>query len=157
MDFKEKVKSMSAKEIILAMVESLIPPPAIKIDMETYGRVDTKTIFGIPIPFTRICYGCAATNTICKIAGKKFDASNIESSYDKAKLINSDVQFLTVFEKAIDALRRGDIYLYNKLARDHGFAAIKENYDTVLKYLDNNYTKADLDGYIQLANIQENK
>ena len=60
-NFKEKVQAMSAKEIIMAMVEGL-RNPVTKIHMGTYGKVEGD-----------VCYGCAATNAICKIGKISLD------------------------------------------------------------------------------------
>lgn len=69
MNFKQKVQSMTAKEIIMAMVESLIPPPLIKVDMGTFGTTEitkpaTKFLGWTLRKAESICFGCAATNTI---------------------------------------------------------------------------------------------
>ena len=140
--FKEKVQSMTAKEIIMAMVEGL-QSPAVKVDMDTFGSVKGG-----------ICFGCAATNTVCKISGKVFDGYNIWDVIDRGILINSDPDFLDLFESAIDALRQGGTTaIYNSYAKDAGFATIEYNSDR-LPFLTKTYTPANLQAYIILANAQ---
>lgn len=142
MNFKEKVQSMTAKEIIMAMVESL-KHPVVKIDMMTFGEGEGD-----------ICYGCAATNTICKISDKIFTPYHIRNITARAYFINCDKYFLSAFEDAIDCLRSGNVDGYNNIAKICHFASIKIN-DTLLPYLDNSYTNEDLEPYIQLAEFQD--
>jgi len=139
MVFKEKVQSMTAKEIILAMVDGL-ENPLVRVNMDTYGYKDSQGF----------CFGCAATNTICKIGGIKdlkqleFDDEDIEPDVpgilkrfnfpeDSVLRIwslweipdaHEDSLFLRGFETAIDALRQGLIEEYNYYAGEHGFAQI---------------------------------
>lgn len=146
--FEEIVKSLTSKQIIMAMVDSLTPPPTIKIDMETYGvvRWDDDN--------NPICYGCAATNTICKISGKVFTSDNVGRTEDRAIFINSSKDFLDSFELAIDCLRRGDAIAYNYYAEEGKFACI-ENFDKIaLTKLTNDYTLNDLKSYKKLAKAQ---
>jgi len=53
MNIIEKIKSLTPKEVIMAMVEGLQNPKT-KIKMSTYGYKDGNNI----------CYGCAATNCL---------------------------------------------------------------------------------------------
>lgn len=57
MNFKEKIRNLTAPEIIRAMVEGL-KNPAVKIQMATFGTVANG-----------VCYGCAATATIAHLMG----------------------------------------------------------------------------------------
>ena len=139
--FKEKVQSMTVKEIIMAMVEG-VQNPSVNLDMATYGSARNG-----------ICFGCAATNTVCKISGKVFDIDNIRGVIDRSILINCDASFLELFENAIDALRQGRIDVYNDDAWNPGFATIEYN-GIQLPHLTSNYTPADLQAYINLANAQ---
>ena len=143
MSFKEKVQAMTAKEIIMAMVEGL-QNPVIAVNMDTFGMIENN-----------ICYGCAATNTVCKISGKVFDAESIDWRGARAELVQSRIDFLRHFEAAIDSLRKGYIWAYNGRAEEIGVAQINFNYETDLPYLDNNYTPEDLQAYINLANAQK--
>ena len=145
-NFKEKVQAMSAKEIIMAMVEGL-RNPVTKINMGTYGEVDDG-----------VCYGCAATNAICKI-GKisldeflKIDPCNSMQGFTKNL---DDRKFIDYFENAINYLRRNYIREYNAYADIIGIAKIVITDGHILPYLDDGYTEEDLQKYVKLANLQE--
>lgn len=161
--FESIVKGMSAKEIIMAMVDSLTPPPVINIEMNTFGTAEriveqekTKFLWWTvkPEKYKFICYGCAATNTICKIAGKTFDPSNIGSRTKRADFLNANFDFLEIFENAIDYLRRGHVKMYNDNARQIGIAEINNVLLKNVPYLANDYTIDELDVYRELANAQ---
>jgi hypothetical protein len=103
MTFKQKVRAMSAKQIIMAMVEGLENPTTDFIKMSTWGHKDSKGV----------CYGCAATNAICRIAGKNFEY-NLQRSDDEGSTrilgsIEEDNPFISTFENAIDSIRCGSI------------------------------------------------
>lgn len=150
MTFEEKVRSMTAKEIILAMVESL-EHPIINVDMDVWGEARPKRALGL-IPFGKpVCFGCAATNTLCKIANVKFTTENIEDG--RADAVNGNEQFVDRFESAIDCLRQGHISSYNCFASAHGFSLIKD-VGIKLPCLKNSYTKKQLNVYRQLAEQQ---
>ena len=147
------------------MVESLIPPPIIEIDMNTFGESRTvpnnvfnkthlfkNTLFQLKLPTKEICFGCAATNSICRISGKTFNKNNIFSVQTRAEFIGTDKNFLKTFEEAIDNLRYGRLNSYNMLADKIGIVNIKKN--GYLKPLFNDYKKEDLNCYIKLANSQ---
>jgi hypothetical protein len=142
--FEEIVRSMSAKDIILAMVESLRDPCVI-LNMSTYGEVSLSN---------GKCYGCAATNTICRISGIKFTSENLESLNDRASAVNSDRKFLDNFESAIDDLRKGNIETYNDIADRIDIAKINDDGDISLPYIKTNFREDELDQYIKLANEQ---
>jgi hypothetical protein len=152
--FDEKVKSMSAKEIIMAMVDGL-RNPSTKVDMGTFGRADVIKFLGITLKAT--CYGCAATNTICNISGKKFAPNNIKGSKDKAIFIDGSRDFVAHFEESIDCLRRGEIQWYNYLAKSEGFAQIKAKPGLNLPQLNSKDYLENLDHYVELANYQDEK
>ena len=120
MNFEQKVKSMSAHDIIMAMVEGL-KNPSIGIEMQSYG-----------ICKDNICYGCAATVTVMNIADVTFNESTIKQ--DKhCKAVGSSFGFLASFEDAIDMLRRGNVKLYNIIAKHNGFATIKQWHIPILQ------------------------
>lgn len=154
-NFAATVRAMSAKEIILAMVESLQNPVTV-INMGTFGYTETADTEDT------ICYGCAATNTICKIAGidnKKdflyyWDEAFCDWSYDK---LATNYDFMYSFERAINYLRCGIIDLYNIEAKSIGIAVIKCPPVLVLELpiLTNNYSPEELQAYIRLAEYQE--
>lgn len=151
MKFEDKVKSMKAYEIIQAMMKSL-ENPTVKLDLTTYGEVKEKNIMGL---FKReVCYGCAATNTICQISGIKLNVNNISFRSNRSQAINSDYNFLESFEYAIDSLRRGDITNYNHYAEKHGFAKIVPHPTISMPELENGFTKTQLGTYAILALYQ---
>lgn len=141
---KQKIQSMTAKEIILVMVEGL-ENPTTKIDMGTYGTVMTTD------KRKEVCYGCAATNAICKIGD--YTTNDLLKVDGKPTLIKFSMA-LSHFESAINALRQGDIQLYNKYARLGKFAIIKVLPDFRLPILQDRYTKKQLAVYKKLADIQ---
>lgn len=151
MTFEEKVRAMTGAEIILAMVKGL-KNPKVKVDMYSYGcyRVE-KFFFGL---FSRkVCFGCAATNTICQISGKTFSSADIEDYLCKAEKVNSGTHFLGLFESAIDSLRTGDIKGYNEHARKIGISLIVLTVE--LSFLGDNHTLEELKLFEYLANSQE--
>jgi hypothetical protein len=143
-NFKETVQAMSAKEIIMAMVDGL-KDPVTKIDMYTYGEVKNG-----------ICYGCAATNVICKI-GEISEEEFLEVEPDTSMLAfgrsSEDRGFLDRFEEAINSLRKGNIDSYNLRAKGIGIATIKYGIQE-LPRLENDYTGWELMKYVELANLQ---
>lgn len=146
MTFQEKVRSMSAKEIIMAMVEGLRNPKC-EINMLTFGDVYEKEEGKF------ICYGCAATNTIMQISGVVLTKDNISDVDDRANAINSDYYFLDMFESAIDSLRCGHITSYNSMAEDCGIAKLISTSYLLLPFLVDNYTEEQLQEYVDFANL----
>lgn len=106
---EEKILSMSFKEILLAMIDS-IENPVTELDMTTFGfkKLDK-------------CYGCAATNTICKIGNLNPLEELYPYRYGKNKY-SACSSIISNFEKAIDFLRQGAIDMYNVHAYRGGFA-----------------------------------
>lgn len=100
-----KIKSMSAKEIILAMVDGLMNPVT-KIDMYTFGWYEDG-----------ICYGCAATNAICRIGMLDPEVELLSISGPKYRKYSD---LISGFEDAVDCLRNGYIKRYNSLAQKYG-------------------------------------
>lgn len=157
MRFSDKVKRMSAAEIIMAMVKGL-ENPSVKVDMHTFGTSRKESLF-FGLFKKDVCYGCAATNTICKIANVKFNRITIqyrdlavnEEKYQSQK----EKEFIYLFERAIDELRRGSISDYNILANAIDIAIITNKDSICLPYLDNNYTRKDLGILEQLAKSQD--
>lgn len=150
MAFKEKIQSLTAKEIILFMVEGL-KNPEIEIDMCTFGDVKVVSKW-LGLIKKRKCFGCAATNTICKITGVKFTEENIVSRLKRAEALGTHYNFLDIFEESIDMLRLGKISDYNYLARLGNFSEI----EVALKMpvLINSFTQIQLQCYVNLANAQ---
>ena len=139
--FKQKVQAMTAKEIIMSMVEGL-QDPVTEIKMSTFFRNRNN-----------VCYGCAATNAICKIEGLTVAYLKGHKEENTMSRIYGDTDyFMNAFEIAIDKLRIGLIAPYNTIARVNGFAEIKEAIE--VPRLKDNYTQNDLNQYIELANTQ---
>lgn len=143
-NFKEKVQSMTAKEIIMVMVEGL-RNPVTEIDIHSFGDVRDG-----------ICYGCAATNVICKI-GNINEEEFLEVKPEGTMLYfgksEGEREFLDKFENAINSLRRGSICVYNMRAGDIGIATIEDG-KYGLPELSNDYTEEQLERYVELANTQ---
>lgn len=140
--FRQQILSMTAGEIIMAMVKGL-EKPVTKINMATFGY-----------SFVSTCYGCAATNTICKISGIKFTSLNINYRNYRARAVNSTENFLELFELAINELRTGDIRNYNEYAAMGKFRRIQNPNNLNLPWLTNSYTQEELDVYKKLAKVQ---
>lgn len=139
-DLESKIKSMSSKEIILAMIDGL-ENPVMKVDMNTFGK--KKDGF---------CYGCAATNAICKIGG--LEPSDEIPAYGRSLYV-SNSYFLYGFEQAIDYLRRGWVDYYNRLASKRGFATITTSKTELHGITNENYQDREvLNAYRELANAQ---
>lgn len=152
MTFKEKVQSMTAKEIIMNMVEGL-KNPTVKIDMYTFGVFRGG-----------ICYGCAATNAICRLLGGFEENVHYIKENEIADLVEVkwlsnerssilELSFLARFELAIDDLRFGWISHYNTIAKEEGFATIIHKGN--LPQLNTRDYLNHLGAYIELANLQE--
>ena len=110
--FEEKVRSMSGADIINAMCDGL-EREWVRVQMLSFGGSTNG-----------VCYGCAATNTICQIVGRSFDAHEIEWRSNRKDAIKCDYGFLGEFERSIDALRSGDMQAYNSIAEKIGIAQI---------------------------------
>lgn len=147
--FEEIVRAMSAKEIIMAMVNGL-KNPSTKINMDTFGY-SKHNWFTHGFGLKPICHGCAATNAICQIAGVKFTPDDIAETWTRSSAINSSITFLNLFESAIDELRKGNIFQYNLLASRGKFAKIKNVTEISLPRLENNFSKKQLKVYEELA------
>lgn len=140
-EFERKVKSMSAYDIIMAMVGGLRNPKT-KIDMGTFGKMRDG-----------ICFGCAATNAILTImnANKK----EVEG-HSKLRSTHNDY-LLRGFEHAIDMLRCGRLDFYNAHVKGVGLAQIIPMPGQYLPALNDDYTEAQLQEYEKLAKYQLTK
>lgn len=145
LSFKEKVQSMTAKEIIMAMVTGLKENPFnIKINMWSFGWKNANDDI----------QGCAAMVTICGIAGKMFDFE--KSGKRKFSSIEEDENFIDNFESAIDCLRHGFLPQYNEFAEELKIPLIENPDDIYLPPLTNTNNYLDhLEPYIQLANTNK--
>ena len=113
--FEEKVRSMSGADIINAMCDGL-EREWVEVQMASFGHSKNG-----------VCYGCAATNTICQIVGRSFDKHEIEWREKRMDAIKCDYDFLEKFERSIDALRFGEIRAYNSIAQEIGIAQIHDS------------------------------
>jgi len=139
----EKIKSMTAKEIVMSMVNGL-RNPVTQINMNTFGEV-----------VEGVCFGCAATNAMCYIGNYSNEDLLKEGGVVPNIKAYSELMF---FEWAIDELRRGDINAYNRQAGRAGCAKISlpdgiED-DYWLPFLRNDYTEKQLECYVKLAELQ---
>ena len=159
----QKVRSLTAKEIIMTMVESL-RNPVTDIRMTTYGHTEMEGP-------KMVCFGCAATNTIARLLGaNRIDMllllnplSDINESMwhcsegfrDRAEEDKTST-FVSEFEIAINFLRLGSIASYNIYAKNLGLSVIQLPEDGIVLYeLGDDYTENDLQSYVNLANKQE--
>lgn len=128
--FEEKVKSMTAKEIVLAMVDGMINP-VMKVNINTFGYVDNDGI----------CYGCSATNMICKIAN--VNPSDVLKEFKSGEFINHGLShhgdFLDAFEYALNELRSGSFSSYNFVATDLGISTIDKDDNYIIGFDNNNF------------------
>lgn len=145
--FIKKAQSLSAKEIIMSMVNGLKNPTTDFIAMHTFGDIVGPT-----------CFGCAATNAICLIGGIEKKELFEYQIYKSAKNLFPDKEeadFVSSFEEAIDYLRYGKIDFYNELAETIGISEIKNIPSICLPYLYDDFTNENLDKYVELANLQD--
>lgn len=148
--FEHKVRSMTAGQIIMAMVEGL-RKPATFIDMHTYGKRDSSNI----------CYGCAATNCIANIMHLNEESivdyipiAGVTGGGFMGDSINGNL-FIDYFEFSIDYFRRLRIDRANDALKAAKLPSIKNKPGLYLSYLDDNYTKEDLKKYEELARYQD--
>ncbi|MFZ1322333.1 MAG: hypothetical protein WAT71_12335 [Ignavibacteria bacterium] len=142
MNLEEKIKSLTPYQVIDAMIQGL-KNPSCRISMETYGKVRNKT-----------CFGCAATNALQYLAGKKFTATNIKSGSDRAKFLEIDCELLDNFEHAIDYLRSGNIEKANDWLCHLGIDPIKYDENKSYPYLNTNDYLEKLHAYEELRDQQ---
>ena len=139
-EFENKVKSMSAHDIIMSMVDGLRYPRT-EIDMYTFGYEEDG-----------ICYGCAATNAILHIMDA--NKEEVEDHIDGRRAAGYKASTTKQFEYAIDQLRKGSVSGYNRWAKDCGIAQITPIPGHVLPCLYNDYTEKQLQEYEKLAKYQ---
>lgn len=144
----DKIKSMNVKNIIIVMVESLRKPQT-KIDMGTWGEKYEDCF----------CYGCAATNTICKIGGLKPMQVLKEQQADRygfGYIDINDEHYIWHFEIVVDLIRQALFEETNRvLIKYLGIDPMPESLIEKFKnlpILGNNYTSEELDEYEKFAN-----
>lgn len=162
--FREIVQAMTAKEIIMAMVEGL-KNPALNVNMDSYLSTNGGGI----------CCGCAATNAICFISGRTpapkdlsgfFESKyileleisgvseNVWSKILYGEYLKEEAAFIRHFETAINALRLGSVVSYNVDASVLGIALIKEHPYKILTALTTDNYLEHLQEYEELAEMQ---
>lgn len=103
-------KINSYSDIVQAMVDG-VRKEWVKIDMGTFGdfRIE-KSFFGLIKK--KVCYGCAATNTLCQLMGESFSPQNVGDTKLRVGKVNYGITYedLREFENAVDHLRSGQIW-----------------------------------------------
>ncbi len=147
--FKKKVQAMKASEIVQAMIDGL-KKEWVEVNMGSYGHTERG-----------ICYGCAATNTICQITKHKFTPAEMNDFYNlkgKKNYINS---FLSNFESSVNALRTGNINYFNDCAQTIDIKPIPlsllKKAKLELPYLNTNSYKIKISKYQELADLLRKK
>lgn len=140
----EKIKSLTPKEIIMAMVEGLQNPKT-EIDMSTYGYKDGD-----------VCFGCAATNCLLTLDSTLELSDSFRALDSGFSLMFKDYEreFIERFEFAINDLRCGDICGCNFNLKKIEIPTISNKNNIELPYLKDNYTQEQLIPYIKLAESQ---
>jgi len=141
--FEEKVRAMTPKEHIMNMVEAL-RQPMVNVDMSTFGDENGG-----------VCFGCAATNAVCRINDIAFPPTHIYGRKAQSDFIGADIEFLRNYENAIDELRGGYLERCDYWFGQIELPAIKKKPGLYLPELDDDYTEADLLPYVELAEYQD--
>lgn len=143
MKFEDRIKGMTAKEVVMSMVNGLRDPQT-KINMDTFGKVESG-----------ICFGCAATNAVCNLMGFKTGdlPELLDGGFGKSNIGNKN--FVRNFESAINYLRIGNLYGCNKLLEEIKLPPIKNPNNLKLPWLFSHFNEKQLKVYEQLANDQE--
>jgi hypothetical protein len=141
----KKIKSLTPKEVIMAMVEGLQNPKT-EIDMSTYGYKDDG-----------VCFGCAATNCLLTLDStlELLDSFRIvDSGFSLSFKEDHEQDFIQEFEFAINDLRCGDTDGCNFHLERIKLPTIVNNNNIELPYLTDYYTQESLIPYIKLAESQ---
>jgi hypothetical protein len=153
MTLVDKIKALTPKQFVMAMVDGLRARYAI-VDMGSYGYIEDG-----------LCYGCAATNAIAKVNGSlypidevKINVNHFRTSFDwyHATISNDpgNESFIVTIEQAYNCLRVADIFMCNFYLDRVGLFNL--NYEMLsLVHLHNDYTEEDLQTYVDYANSQE--
>lgn len=156
-----KIRSLTPKQVIMSMVEGLKNPKT-KISMSTFGYQEGG-----------VCYGCAATNTLCQIFdiqnpvgwlpvvndSEVLDSCSITPGFRlSAPKLYEITEDIRLFEYAVDYLRRGDLLFANfSLSKlDINPIRYSNELESALPRLTDSYTLEDLEPYIRLAEFQDN-
>jgi hypothetical protein len=153
----ENIDSVSS--IIFAMVAG-IRKKWVEINMNTFGEIEQKSYF-FGLIKKDVCYGCAATNTLCELMDKPFTLDNIYNRGRRAKEINFGISHSTLFtfEKGIDYLRTGNVdqFLYClKIIEKETGIDVSESMKTITDISKNfNFVELDNDNYKQNLVVYE--
>jgi len=117
----EKLKGIS--DIVDTMIRGL-KKEWVKVDMKSFGTVVDD-----------VCFGCAATNTLCELMQEQFTNTQISSPLTRYSKFNGGIteDELVSFEGAIDHLRLGNIQSFLNRLIDVGHLfnfEIPEYYET---------------------------
>jgi hypothetical protein len=99
---KLNIKTIAPKpsDALQAMIDGLREQSTrqnFRVDMHTFGEYSKNL---------GICYGCAATCAVQKLAGKNFEGSEIDFHPESARYLNLDKTQMVRFESAIDDARK---------------------------------------------------
>lgn len=150
----EKITSFSV--FVQLMIDGL-KSPCLPVKMDTFGMVEGG-----------VCFGCAATNALCKLTGKKLTEDQMPEEVNAYRNINfSRVKAYADFfgmtydqvdtlENAWDTLREGDPYAALKELRTlrelpFNTRAVVCQTEEELPTLQDNYTPDDLAAYQRYA------
>lgn len=99
-----KGKPSNALQAMMDGLKTLPEKGRCEVDMTTYGETGDG----------KICYGCAATYTLHKLADKTFDFDTLKiyetgNSEEYSRYLDFEENEMIIFESAIDSARKGDL------------------------------------------------
>jgi len=153
----QKIKNLTPKEMILTMVRGLRSRHT-KIRMNTFGFKDSDGL----------CFGCAATNTLCELGADPSDLPlEAISGMGFGTGFGGSDYFIDDFEQLVDTLRRGfkdskGAVFFNDIRATGDLGHLKlTNLEMLesdpLPELDDDYTEEDLQAYERFADMQDVK
>ena len=110
MDFEDKVKSLSFKQILGFLIEGL-ENPEYPVNMAVFAMI-----------INGVCFGCAALNAITKLYGKPFPLNKFYNRFMRSSYLDCSYDFYFDVENAYDSLRAGNVQKYNLIASRIGIA-----------------------------------
>ena len=142
-DFKCIAQTLTAKEIIMIMIDGLKDPYI--IDFKSFDSFNGKDI-----NFNQV-----AKNALWRLLKKHFKNISVENEYLYSAYLKVEHIFLCRFEFCINDLKNGFIQEYNDRAQSIGIAHI--NYKYIIKPLRDEYSENELQAYLNLADEQKVK
>jgi hypothetical protein len=134
-------------DVVNAMINGLTNKWA-KVSMMSFGHYDSDR---------KICFGCAATNSLCELLKRPFTEDEIHNSFYRAEVFKCDRNVMQHFENSVNFLRMGDLqaFLSDLCMMSHpSFQDYKhlvkecsEDFDLGLPALYNHFTEKELDYY----------